>query len=137
MSMEDYPQTLAHWYCEASKNSIAASSLSSTSRWTAAWRAERRPCASCTRASASGRGLLPDRARNLHGALKMFELGLRRLRRFAPECWALMYPALSPTRSGARRAQRLGPERLNELDRRLVSQDQFGSRRPQVKSEDG
>ncbi len=57
---------------------------------------------------------------NLPGAVKIFERALKRLRRFAPACMGVDVARLI---AGAERirgeAQRLGPDRLDQLDRAL------------------
>ncbi len=57
---------------------------------------------------------------NLPGAQKIFERGLRRLRQFTPECQGIDVARLIADVERLRaEAQRLGPERLYQLDRML------------------
>jgi len=87
----------------------------------AAWRAEPRPVRELYQGILQvGVGCYQIERGNLPGALKMFERGLRRLRQFAPECLSIDVSRLIANAERVRdEAQRLGPERLNELDRSL------------------
>ena len=87
----------------------------------AAWRAEPRPVRELYQGILQvGVACYQIERGNLPGALKMFERGLRRLRQFAPECLSIDVSRLIADAERVRdEAQRLGPERLNELDRSL------------------
>ena len=87
----------------------------------AAWRAEPRPVRELYQGILQvGVACYQIERTNLPGALKLFECGLRRLRRFTPECLGIDVSRLIADAERVRdEAQRLGPERLNELDRSL------------------
>jgi len=87
----------------------------------AAWRAEPRPVRELYQGILQvGLGCYQIERGNLPGALKMFERGLRRLRQFEPECLGIDVSRLIADAKRVRdEAQRLGPERLDELDRSL------------------
>jgi predicted metal-dependent hydrolase len=87
----------------------------------AAWRAEPRPVRELYQGILQvGVACYQIERGNLPGALKMFERGLRRLRQFAPKCLDIDVSRLIADAERVRdEAQRLGPERLNELDRSL------------------
>jgi len=87
----------------------------------AAWRAEPRPVRELYQGILQvGVACYQIERGNLPGALKMFERGLRRLRQFTPECLGIDVSRLIAEAEHVRdEAQRLGPERLGELDRRL------------------
>jgi uncharacterized protein len=87
----------------------------------AAWRAEPRPVRELYQGILQvGVACYQIERGNLAGALKMFERGLRRLGQFAPECLSIDVSRLIADAERVRdEAQRLGPERLNELDRSL------------------
>ena len=105
----------------------------------ATWRAEPRPVRELYQGILQvGLGCYQIERGNLRGALKMFERGLRRLRRFAPECLGIDVSRLIADAERVRdEAQRLGPERLNELDRRLFPKITCKSEATGRKSEDG
>lgn len=94
----------------------------------AAWRAEPRPVRELYQGILQvGVGCYQIERGNLPGALKMFERGLRRLRQFAPECLSIDVSRLIADAERVRdEAQRLGPERLNELDRSLFPRITIG-----------
>ena len=87
----------------------------------AAWRAEPRPVRELYQGILQvGVACYQIERGNLPGALKMFERGLRRLRQFAPECLGIDVSRLIADAERVRdEAQRLGPERLDALDRSL------------------
>ena len=87
----------------------------------AAWRAEPRPVRELYQGILQvGVACYQIERGNLHGALKMFERGLRRLHQFTPECLGIDVSRLIADAGRVRdEAQRLGPERLGELDRSL------------------
>jgi uncharacterized protein len=87
----------------------------------AAWRAEPRPVRELYQGILqAGVACYQLERGNLPGALKMFERGLRRLRQFTPECLGIDVSRLIADAERVRdEAQRLGPERLDELDRSL------------------
>jgi len=87
----------------------------------AAWRAEPRPVRELYQGILQvGVACYQVERGNLPGTLKMFERGLRRLRRFTPECLGIDVSRLIAEAEHVRdEAQRLGPERLGELDRKL------------------
>jgi predicted metal-dependent hydrolase len=87
----------------------------------AAWHAEPRPVRELYQGILQvGLACYQIERGNLPGALKMLERGLRRLRRFMPECLGIDVSRLIAEAERVRgEAQRLGPERLNELDRSL------------------
>ena len=87
----------------------------------AAWRAEPRPVRELYQGILQvGVACYQIERGNLPGALKLFERGLRRLRQFAPECLSIDVSRLIADAERVRdEAQRLGPERLDELDRSL------------------
>jgi len=85
----------------------------------AAWRAEPRPVRELYQGILQvGVACYQIERGNLRGALKMFERGLRRLRQFTPECLGIDVSRLVIEAEHVRNeAQRLGSERLGELDR--------------------
>jgi len=85
----------------------------------AAWRAESRPVRELYQGILQvGVACYQIERGNLRGALKMFERGLRRLRQFTPECLGIDVSRLVAEAEHVRdEAQRLGSERLGELDR--------------------
>jgi len=85
----------------------------------AAWRAEPRPVRELYQGILQvGVACYQIKRGNLRGALKMFERGLRRLRQFTPECLGIDVSRLVIEAEHVRNeAQRLGSERLGELDR--------------------
>ena len=85
----------------------------------AAWRAEPRPVRELYQGILQvGVACYQIKRGNLRGALKMFERGLRRLRQFTPECLGIDVSRLVIEAEHVRdEAQRLGSERLGELDR--------------------
>jgi predicted metal-dependent hydrolase len=87
-----------------------------------AWRAEPRPIRELYQGILQvGLACYQIERGNLPGAQKMFDRGLRRLRRFAPECLGIDVARLIADAERLRdEAQRLGPERVAELDRALV-----------------
>jgi predicted metal-dependent hydrolase len=87
-----------------------------------AWRAEPRPVRELYQGILQvGVACYQIERGNLPGALKMFERGLRRLRKFAPECQGIDVAHLIADAERVRdEAQRLGSERLQELDRALL-----------------
>jgi uncharacterized protein len=105
----------------------------------AAWRAEPRPvCELYQGILQVGVACYQIERGNLPGALKMFERGLRRLRQFAPECLGIDVSRLIADAERVRdEAQQLGPERLNELDRRLFPKITCKSEARGRKSENG
>ncbi len=95
----------------------------------AAWRAEPRPVRELYQGILQvGLACYQIERGNLSGALKMFERGLRRLYQFTPECLGIDVSRLIAEAEHVRdEARRLGPERLNEIDRglfpRIVKRD--------------
>jgi predicted metal-dependent hydrolase len=87
----------------------------------AAWRAEPRPVRELYQGILQvGVACYQIERGNLPGALKMFERGLRRLHQFTPECLGIDVSRLIAEAEHVRdEAQRIGPERLDELDRSL------------------
>ncbi len=86
-----------------------------------AWRAEPRPVRGLYQGILQiGLACYQIEHSNLAGAHKMFERGMRRLRQFTPECMGIEVARLI---ADAERvwdeARRLGPGRLDELDRTL------------------
>ena len=86
-----------------------------------AWRAEPRPVRELYQGILQvGVACYQIERGNLPGALKMFERGLRRLFKFAPECQGIDVARLIADAERVRdEAQRLGPKRLSNLDRTL------------------
>lgn len=86
-----------------------------------AWRAEPRPVRELYQGILQvGVACYQLERGNLPGALKMFERGLRRLTKFAPECQGIDVAHLITDAERVRdEAQRLGLERLQELDHSL------------------
>jgi predicted metal-dependent hydrolase len=86
-----------------------------------AWRAEPRPVRELYQGILQvGVACYQIERGNLPGALKMFERGLRRLEKFAPECQGIDVAHLMADAKRVRdEARRLGSERLKGLDRTL------------------
>jgi len=86
-----------------------------------AWRAESRPVRELYQGILQvGLACYQIERGNWPGAHKMFERGLRHLRSFAPACQGIDVAQLIADAERVRdEAQRLGPRRLHELDRRL------------------
>jgi uncharacterized protein len=95
----------------------------------AAWRAEPRPVRELYQGILQvGVACYQIERGNLRGALKMFERGLRRLRRFTPECLGIDVSRLIAEAERVRdEARRLGPERLDKLDRSLFPRIMVGA----------
>ena len=95
----------------------------------AAWRAEPRPVRELYQGILQvGVACYQIERGNLTGALKMFERGLRRLRRFTPECLGIDVSRLIAEAERVRdEARRLGPERLDKLDRSLFPRIMVGA----------
>src|SRR5512136_1702278 len=105
----------------------------------AAWRAEPRPVRELYQGILQvGVACYQIERANLPGALKLFERGLRRLRRFTPECLGIDVSRLIADAEHVRdEAVRLGPERLAELDRSLFPKIYWKSEARERKSESG
>ena len=86
-----------------------------------AWRKEARPIRDLYQGILQvGVACYQIERRNLPGALKVMERGLRRLRLFAPECMGIDVARLVADAQRLRdEATRLQPDRLPELDRSL------------------
>jgi len=86
-----------------------------------AWRAEPRPVRELYQGILQvGVACYKLQRGNLPGAQKIFERGLRRLRRFTPECQGIDVTRLITDVERLRdEAQQLGPERLEELKKSL------------------
>jgi hypothetical protein len=84
-----------------------------------AWRAEPRPLRELYQGILQiGVACYQIERGNVSGALKLFERGLGRLRRFAPECQGIAVARLMADAERLRdEVARLGAERLAELDR--------------------
>jgi predicted metal-dependent hydrolase len=95
----------------------------------AAWRVEPRPVRELYQGILQvGVACYQIKRGNLPGALKMFERGLGRLRRFTPECLGIDVSRLIVEAERVRdEAQRLGPERLVELDQSLFPRIMVGA----------
>ena len=139
MNTENCAQTLAPLVLQGIEEFNRGQFFEQHESLEAAWRAEPRPVRELYQGILQvGVACYQVERGNLPGTLKMFERGLRRLRRFTPECLGIDVSRLIAEAEHVRdEAQRLGPERLNELDRRLFPKIIWKSEATSRKSEDG